>query len=147
MGYALFSQEKLVVTTQLNATQLQQTQRMDEQTRLATNVNDMQQTLANYELSKSTDLQDLYDDLVGATNDTQRDNIQAQIQRLQLEIDQETQAIQNKIYEVSRKENIIEREVKHLDTIVSVYQQQLEQIQSAESSGIKNSIPKFSGNG
>lgn len=147
MGYALFSQEKLVVTTQLNATQLQQTQRMDEQTRLATNVNDMQQTLANYELSKSTDLQDLYDDLVGATTDRQRDNIQAQIQRLQLEIDQETQAIQNKIYEVSRKENIIEREVKHLDTLVSVYQSQLEQIQSAESSGIKNATPKFSGNG
>lgn len=147
MGYALFSQEKLVVTTQVNATQLQQTQRMDEQTRLATNVNDMQQTLANYELSKSTDLQDLYDDLVGATTDRQRDNIQAQIQRLQLEIDQETQAIQNKIYEVSRKENIIEREVKHLDTLLNVYQSQLEQIQNAESSGIKNSIPKFSGNG
>ncbi len=147
MGYALFSQEKLVVTTQLNATQLQQTQRMDEQTRLATNVNDMQQTLANYELSKSTDLQDLYDDLVGATTDRQRDNIQAQIQRLQLEIDQETQAIQNKIYEVSRKENIIEREVKHLDTLVSVYQSQLEQIQNAEGSGIKNATPKFTGNG
>ncbi len=145
MGYALHSQNKLVLQTQLNATQLQQTQRMDEQTRLATNVNDMQQTLANYELSKSTDLQELYDDLVGATNDTQRDSIQAQIQRMQLEIDQETQEIQNEIYEVSRKENIIEREVKHLDTLISVYQSQLEAIEQAESSGIKNSIPKFSG--
>lgn len=145
MGYALHSQNKLVLQTQLNATQLQQTQRMDEQTRLATNVNDMQQTLANYELSKSTDLQELYDDLVGATNDTQRDSIQAQIQRMQLEIDQETQEIQNEIYEVSRKENIIEREVKHLDTLISVYQSQLEAIEQAESSGIKNSIPKFTG--
>lgn len=145
MGYALHSQNKLVLQTQLNATQLQQTQRMDEQTRLATNVNDMQQTLANYELSKSTDLQELYDDLVGATNDTQRDSIQAQIQRMQLEIDQETQEIQNEIYEVSRKENIIEREVKHLDTLINVYQSQLEQIEQAESSGIKNSIPKFTG--
>lgn len=145
MGYALHSQNKLVLQTQLNATQLQQTQRMDEQTRLATNVNDMQQTLANYELSKSTDLQELYNDLVGATNDTQRDSIQAQIQRMQLEIDQETQQIQNEIYEVSRKENIIEREVKHLDTLISVYQSQLEAIQQAESSGIKNSIPKFTG--
>lgn len=146
MGYALHSQNKLVLQTQLNATQLQQTQRMDEQTRLATNVNDMQQTLANYELSKSTDLQELYDDLVGATNDTQRDSIQAQIQRMQLEIDQETQEIQNEIYEVSRKENIIEREVKHLDTLISVYQSQLEAIEQAESSGIKNATPKFTGN-
>jgi hypothetical protein len=145
MGYALFSQDKLVIQTQLNATQLQQTQRMDEQTRLATNKGDMEQMLSNYEMSKSEDLADLYDELVGAQNDQQRNQIQAEIQQFNLELEQETQEVQNDIYEISRKENIIEREVQHLNTLSEVYQQQLEAIKSAESAGIKNSIPKFSG--
>ena len=66
MGYALFAQRKLVLDNQLNATQLQQTQRSNEQYQLATDSMSLQQKLSSLQTNQALRLQPLYDQLANA---------------------------------------------------------------------------------
>ncbi len=146
MGYALFAQRKLVLDSQLNSTQLQQTQRTNEQFALANDKLSLQQQLSSIEVSQAGELADLYDRLAQADSDG-RASIQAQISALELRHKQETAALNNDIYEVGIKESAIEMEVKALDTEVTVLQKQLEAVEEAEGKAIDRATPKFSGMG
>ena len=146
MGYALFAQRKLVLDSQLNSTQLQQTQRTNEQFALANDKLSLQQQLSSIEVSQAGELADLYDRLAQADSDG-RVSIQAQISALELRHKQETASLNNDIYEVGIKESAIEMEVKALDTEVTVLQKQLEAVEEAEGKAIDRATPKFSGMG
>ena len=61
MGYALFAQRKVCLTSQLNMVQLQQTQRSNEQYLLATRTLSLQQQLSSIQSSQSLELAELYE--------------------------------------------------------------------------------------
>ena len=146
MGYALFAQRKLVLDSQLNSTQLQQTQRTNEQFALANDKLSLQQQLSSVEVSQAGELAELYDRLAQADSDG-RFTIQQQIAALELRHKQELASLNNDIYEVGIKESAIEMEVKALDTEVTVLQKQLEAVEEAEGKAIDRATPKFSGMG
>ena len=146
MGYALFAQRKRVLDMQLNTVQLMQTQRSNEQYALATQTLGLNQQLSSLQASQAGDLAELYNDLANA-GENDRDSIQARIQETELQHQREQESINNKIYEVSVKENAIEMEVKRLDTMVTTLQQQLKAVEEAEGSAIERATPKFAGVG
>ena len=167
MSYALFAQRKLELTGRLNCLSLQQTQRSDEQYQLATDTLSLQQQMTSLQAAQSNQLASLYKDLadVGSKVDfsiytddaavdrlnksleSQRSSINAKINALEEEFNNEKDAINRSIYLVSVKENAIEMEVKRLDTQITSVQKQLEAVQEAEGSGIDRATPKFNGIG
>ena len=147
MGYALFANRKLVLDSQLNSLQLQQTQRSNTQFALANDNLQRQQKLSALQTNQSNQLQPLYQSLADSTSDAQRSQIQAQIENLQNTFDGQLQDIQREIDQVAIKENCIEMEVKHLDTQVSAIEKQLEAVEQAEGAGITRATPKFKAQG
>ena len=145
MAYALFAQRKLVLTGELNCLQLQQTQRSNEQYALATKTLSLQQQMSSMQASQSTELANEYDKLAKASNDTERNSINAEIKSMEEGFQSELDAINRQIYQVSVKENTIEMAVKRLDTEVTAVEKQLEELEKAEGEGIDRSQPKFSG--
>ncbi len=74
MAYALFAQEKITLTGQLNAISLQQTQRSNEQYNLATSSLSLQQKMSSLQSAQSLELADLYELLSNSTADGLSDN-------------------------------------------------------------------------
>lgn len=147
MGYALFAQRKLVLNNQVNATELQQTQRSNEQYYLATESSSLQQQLSSLLSSQALELQPLYERLAKADDADQRAKIQAEIADMQNEHKMEEEAINRKIYQTGIKETAIEMEVKRLDTQLTALTKQLEAVEEAESAAIDRATPKFKGLG
>ena len=147
MGYALFAQRKLVLDGQLNNAQLQQTQRSNEQYKLATQTLNLQQELTSLNSSQSTELAKMYEDLANATDDNARASVQAKITAKEKYYEQEIDKMNRQIYQVSVKENAIEMEVKRLDTQVTALQKQLEATEQAEGGAVNRATPKFGGVG
>ena len=147
MGYALFAQRKLVISGLINSVQLQQTQRSDEQMRLATNTISLQADITALQANQSYKLQDLYSELSSADDSSERESIQSDIKGVQEEFEGEIAQINQKIYMISIKENALEMEVKRLDTRLEALKKQRDIIEKAEQDGIDKSTPKFSGLG
>ena len=147
MGYALFAQRKLVLDGQLNNAQLQQTQRSNEQYKLATQTLSLQQQLTSLNAAQSTELAAMYEQLAEAGDDKARDSIQAKITAKEKSFEQEIDKINRDIYKVSVIENALEMEVKRLDTMVTALQKQLEAVEQAEGQAIDRATPKFKGVG
>ena len=147
MGYALFAQRKLVLDNQISATQLQQTQRSNEQYFLATQSSSLQQKLSSLLSSQALELEPLYKELAESTSQEQRDQVQAKIASMQNRHKQEEEAINREIYQTGIKETAIEMEVKRLDTQITTLQKQLEAVEEAESAAIDRATPKFKGVG
>ena len=146
-GYALFAQRKLLLKAKLNSIIIQQSQRSDEQMKLATQTLNLQEKIKTLQSSQSSQLSDLYKELSKAENQNERTKIYEQIEKKQKEFDAEIDEINKKLKETSIKENAIEMEVKRLDTKLTELQKQLEKIEEAERKGIENSTPKFNGLG
>lgn len=147
MGYALFAQRKLVLDQQLNSAQLQQTQRSNEQYALATQTLGLQQQLSSLQAAQATELAAEYEKLAEITDADQREQINANISKLQNQHKAEQDSINRQVYQVGVQEKAIELEVKRLDTMVSVLQKQLEAVEEAEGQAIERATPKFSGLG
>ena len=147
MGYALFAQRKLVLDGQLNNAQLQQTQRSNEQYKLATQTLSLQQQLTSLNASQSTELAAMYEDLAAAGDENARAQVQAKITAKEKSFEQEIDKINRDIYKVSVMENALEMEVKRLDTMVTALQKQLEAVEQAEGQAIDRATPKFKGVG
>ena len=82
MGYAVFAQRKVVLTSRLNSYQLQLMQMDDRQFALATDGTDLDMQLSSINQAQSTELSDLYKSLTGADNDDAKDEIRAQIEEV-----------------------------------------------------------------
>ena len=147
MGYALFAQRKLVLDSQLNAAQLQQTQRSNEQYQLATKTLSLQQQLSSLQAAQAFELQPLYAKLSSEPNSDARASINADILEKQAAFKVEEDQINQQIYLTGVKENAIEMEVKRLDTQVTALQKQLEATEEAEGAAIDRANPKFKGVG
>ena len=147
MSYALFAQKKLVLDGLINSVQLQQTQRSDEQMRLATNTLTLQSRVSNTQAAQSHQLSQLYTELSSQTDSDVRTSINNVIASEQEKFDEEINKINQEIYNTSIKENALEMEVKRLDTKLQALQKQLEKVEEAESKGIDRATPKFSGQG
>ena len=170
MGYALFAQRKLVLNGQLNSAQLQQTQRSNEQYKLATQTLSLQQQMTSMTASQSYELSKWYEKLshVGQIEETdsngvktwkdddsathesmedEREEINAEIKKIEAKNQAKLDDINRRIYLVGVKEKAIELEVKRLDTMVTAIQKQLEAVQDAESKAIESATPKFKGLG
>ena len=147
MGYALFAQRKLVLDNQISATQLQQTQRSNEQYFLATQSSGLQQKLSSLLSSQALELEPLYKKLAESKDQNTRDQVQAEIAQMQNRHKREEEAINREIYQTGIKETAIEMEVKRLDTQITTLQKQLEAVEEAESAAIDRATPKFKGVG
>ena len=126
MGYALFAQRKLVLDNQISATQLQQTQRSNEQYFLATRSAGLQQKLSSLLSSQALELEPLYQRLADSTSEEERADVQNEIAQMQNRHKREEEAINREIYQTGIKETAIEMEVKRLDTQITTLQKQLE---------------------
>ena len=147
MGYALFAQRKIVLDGQLNNAQLQQTQRSNEQYKLATQTLSLQQQLTSMNAAQSLELSSLYEKLSGTTDTDERATINDEIKKKELQFEHEVDTINRDIYKVSVMENALEMEVKRLDTMVTALQKQLEAVEQAEGAAIDRATPKFKGVG
>ena len=147
MGYALFAQRKLVLDNQISATQLQQTQRSNEQYFLATRSAGLQQKLSSLLSSQALELEPLYQRLADSTSEEERADVQNEIAQMQNRHKREEEAINREIYQTGIKETAIEMEVKRLDTQITTLQKQLEAVEEAESAAIDRATPKFKGVG
>ena len=147
MGYALFAQRKLVLDNQISATQLQQTQRSNEQYFLATRSAGLQQKLSALLSSQALELEPLYQRLADSTSEEERADVQNEIAQMQNRHKREEEAINREIYQTGIKETAIEMEVKRLDTQITTLQKQLEAVEEAESAAIDRATPKFKGVG
>ena len=147
MGYALFAQRKQVVDGLINSTQLQLTQRQDEQFALATQQTGLKQQLSSLTAAQATELAALYGELSSYSDSDIRNEINDEIHQKEQEFKSEQDSINRQVYEVALKESAMEMEVKRLETVVSKYTKELEQIESAESDGIDRATPKFNGVG
>ncbi len=147
MAYALFADRKLVLDGELNNAQLLQTQRSNDQYKLATQTLSLQQQLTSMNASQSGELSDLYEQLSSATGTSDRDSINSQIRSKEQAYQREIDGINRDIYNVSVKENAIEMEVKRLDTMVTTLSQQMQAVEQAEGQGVQNATPKFGGVG
>lgn len=145
MGYALFAQRKQVLDAELMCSQLQQTQRSNEQFALATEQSGLKQQLSSLAAGQAAQLAEFYGQLSTVTDSTQRNQINDKIKQKEAEFKNETDDINRKCYEVSIREQAIEMEVKRLDTVVTTLRDQLEAVQQAEGQGIQNATPKFGG--
>ena len=145
MGYALFAQRKVVLDGQLNALELQQTQRSNEQYNLATQTLSLNQQMASMQASQSTELADKYEELANASGEEARASINAEIRGMEEDFQAELDEINRQIYQVSVKENTVEMQVKRLDTMVTSVQKELEAIEDAEGESIDRATPKFKG--
>ncbi len=145
MGYALFAQRKVVLDGQLNALELQQTQRSNEQYNLATQTLSLNQQMASMQASQSTELADKYEELAQADGEEARASINAEIRGMEEDFQAELDEINREIYKVSVKENIVEMQVKRLDTMVTAVQKELEAVEDAEGEAINRATPKFKG--
>ena len=147
MGYALFAQRKLVLSNQISATELQQTQRSNEQYFLATQSSGLQQQLSSLLSSQALELEPLYEDLANAPDEKERARVQAQIAEMQNNHKIEEEKINREIYQIGIKESAIEMEVKRLDTQITTLTKQLEAVEEAEGAAIDRATPKFKGVG
>ena len=161
MGYALFANRKLMLTSQLNGLELQLAQRSTEQYNLAANTQNLQTIMSSVQSSQNNQLKPLYDQLVAAgqnidiKNDPdgaakaqlERENIQAQIEVMQAAFETEINAIQRQIDEVAMKENILEMAKQNLETRITAVTQELESVKEAEGAAIKRATPKYAGLG
>ena len=147
MGYALFAQRKLVLDNQISATQLQQTQRSNEQYFLATRSAGLQQKLSSLLSSQALELEPLYQRLADSTSEEERADVQNEIAQMQNRHKRGEEAINREIYQTGIKETAIEMEVKRLDTQITTLQKQLEAVEEAESAAIDRATPKFKGVG
>ena len=147
MGYALFAQRKLVLDSQLNSAQLQQTQRSNEQYKLANDSLGLKQELGSLQASQALELADLYQELASAGSEQQRASIQGDIDAMKQRHTAELDSINRDIYVLGVKENAVEMEVKALDTQVTALQKQLEAVEEAEGKAIDRATPKFNGVG
>lgn len=147
MGYALFAQKKLTLCGMLNTVQMQQSQRSDEQLRLATRSLSLKNRISSLQSAQSSVLGDLYEQLSQASDSSARDDINTEIQKKENEFDLEIEKLNRQVNDTSNKENAIEMEVKRLDTKVTALQKQLDALQEAEGNGIDKATPKFKGIG
>lgn len=152
MGYALFANRKIVVTSELNYASLMQTQRSNEQYKLATQTLSLQQKLTSLQANQSLELSKLYDQMAELDPDgdnyaAERQKINDKINAKEKEHDVEIDKINRQIYVVSVKEKSVELLVKRLDTQVTALQKQLEAIEQAEGGAIDRATPKFKGVG
>ncbi len=147
MGYALFAQRKMVLDGQLNSVQMQQTQRSNEQMKLATHTLSLQQQMSSIQAAQSSELAEMYDKLSKTKDTSARDSINAEIKSKEESFQAELDTINRDIYQVSVKENAIEMEVKRLDTLVTAIQKQLEAVEQAEGESIERATPKFKAQG
>ena len=145
MGYALFAQRKVVLDGQLNALELQQTQRSNEQYNLATQTLSLNQQMASMQASQSTELADKYEELANTEGEEGRAQVNAEIKAMEEDFQAELDEINREIYKVSVKENIVEMQVKRLDTMVTAVQKELEAVEDAEGEAINRATPKFKG--
>ena len=145
MGYALFAQRKVVLDGQLNALELQQTQRSNEQYNLATQTLSLNQQMASMQASQSTELADKYEELANASGEDERASINAEIRGMEEDFQAELDEINRQIYQVSVKENTVEMQVKRLDTMVTSVQKELEAVEDAEGESIDRATAKFKG--
>ena len=147
MGYALFAQRKLVLNNQISATELQQTQRSNEQYFLATQSSGLQQQLSSLLSSQALELEPLYEELANAPDEKERARVQAKIAEMQNNHKIEEEKINREIYQIGIKESAIEMEVKRLDTQITALTKQLEAVEEAEGAAIDRATPKFKGVG
>ena len=147
MAYALFAQEKVAIVSNLNTTQLKSTQRSAELNELATDTLNLQQKESSIQIAESTQLAALYEQLAedDGSGNVDTDKINMQIKALEAAFDAERSEIERDIYKASVKENIIDMDVKRLDTEITELKEQLEAVKTAEGDGIKNSTPQFNG--
>lgn len=147
MGYAVFAQRKVVLTSRLNSYQLQLMQMDDRQFALATDGTDLDMQLSSINQAQSTELSDLYKSLTVADNDDAKDEIRAQIEEVKNKYATWTEEINQENYEISQKENMIEMQKKRLETQITKISQELEAVEKAEQDGIQRANPKYSGLG
>ena len=158
MGYAVFAQRKVVLTSRLNSHQLREMIVDDIQNTLSTDKLQLQRQLSAESEGQANELGNAYSALAeigsddGDTtsyNGTQmtRDQINAEISRIKEYYAGIEEDINQQVYAVSAKENIYEMEKNRLETQISKIEKEYENIEKSESSAIERSTPQYDGVG
>lgn len=144
--YAIFSIRKLTATSRLNAAQVQLMMLDDQQYAIATQKLDLQSELSAKRQASAEKQASMYEHLADAS-DGEKDSINAEIAAAQKDAAAEEEVINQKTYALAKSENAIEVQKKALETQITKWSKELEQIEKAEADGIERANPKYSGLG
>lgn len=152
MGYAVFAQRKVVLTSRLNSMQLMEMQLDDRQYALATDTIDLQSQLSSISEAQSSELSELYKTMSSYTTEndpdgSQKSALQSEIESVKNKYSGWEEEINQEMYSVSTKENAIEMEKKRLETQITKVEKELETIEKSEASAIERANPKYDGVG
>lgn len=146
MGYAMFAQSIINAQSEKNARQREMMQVTDAQSSLTNLGNMLNGTLLAIQTGQTEQKRELYEELSDAVDSEEREQINDEIKELELAFQEEINAINLQLYDVSAKETPMENRKKNLETNISVIEKKIEEMKKAETDGIKNATPKF-GNG
>lgn len=158
MGYAVFAQRKVVLTSRLNSHQLREMMVDDIQNSLSTDKLQLQRQLSAEMEGQSSELGSAYEALAEIGSDDNstvsfngvnmtRDNLNAEINRIKEYYAGIEEDINQQVYAVSLKENIYDMEKNRLETQISKIEKEYENIEKSESSAIERSTPQYDGVG
>lgn len=158
MGYAVFAQRKVVLTSRLNSHQLREMMVDDIQNSLSTDKLQLQRQLSAEMEGQSSELGSAYEALATIPSDDDasiefngeqmnRDNLNAEINRIKEYYAGIEEDINQQVYAVSLKENIYDMEKNRLETQITKIEKEYENIEKSESSAIERSTPQYDGVG
>ena len=141
MGYALFTARKLSINTRLNACNAQLMSATNREYALTQSIFSKQQASAMKANQANLAALKEYNAAVQGGEDSTA--AKAKLDEKMAEIQAQTTMDDVEIYQLNQQQTLLDMEKKNLETQLKAYQNELENVQKAEETAIKNSTPKF----
>lgn len=150
MGYALFTARKLSLTARLNACNAQLMLNADKANTITNSIFQQQSAINLQSSTQSQAAYQEYADIISSSQEqddydkvarTAKANLDAKLSSISLF----TQMNDVQIQKLNQQQNLLDLERQRLETQLNAYQSELEKVEKAEETAIKNSAPKFGG--
>ena len=145
MGYALFTARKLSVNTRLNSCNANLTALTERENVLTQSIFAKQQASTLKANKANLDALTAYSQAMEAAGEdsTAQTNAKIALDKKMAEIEKQSTMDETEIFGLNQQQSVIDLEKKSLETQLKAFQNELESVQKAEESAIKNSTPKF----
>lgn len=143
--YAVFTLRKLTATSRLNAAQTREMMMDNQQYALATEKTGYQMELSAQRQQNATTLSDMYTEYANAETDEDKATKKGLIDAFNEKVKASEEEINQKNYVIAAKESAVEMEKKSLETQITKWSKEIDNIEKAEANGIESANPKYTG--
>lgn len=154
MGYALFTCRKLMLQKRLNQVNYRQLAYQQKRNELVNQAANIEMKLAARDMKYQQDMlakqTEIFGDLTAGGGNSQISDDQMRLYettmaQMETKYKSDTSIENMTLKSLSAQENVIDLEIKKLDTQVKEITTEMEGVEKAEENGIKNSTPKYGG--